>query len=160
MNKNLCKLTLLSSVLAVAQVSAVEIDSRPLAPDIFELTVFNTNTADIAKLQSAAGPAAKKICGKKEALVGYYGIDISSRNKSADQSSPVLKLTAEVRCGTIARERIRADVASTPYQASEEDAAEVERITYRYLHNKDNAKYQNAFIMFSFSLNLVLLVFS
>jgi hypothetical protein len=128
------------------------IQTRQLDADSFELTITTTQTTDIHTAQEVLIPTAKKVCGSKEPQFGHYKFNSTEKIKGTSNEKPsTLTLNQEIKCG-VAEVQAQAEPSTKHWQPTEKDQSKIEESTYKYFQDRDQARYQNAYLMFSKSM--------
>ena len=137
-----------------AEPKDLKTQSQVLGPNRHEVVITSHQPIDLATAQSAVIPIVTKLCGKKEVRFLQRQFDASMNvNRSANEPLQSFSLTQNIECGAL--EYIPAPVTSSSlWQPTEQDQAVIERLTIKYLHDRDNDKYQNAYLMLATSMKL------
>ena len=131
-----------------------KIQSHGLGPDKHEVVITTHQSLDLITAQSAVMPTVKKLCGKKEIQFWQHQFDANMNiNSSDNEPLQTFSLIMNIECGVV--EYIPAPVTSSSlWQPTEQDQAAVEHLTNKYFRDKDNDKYQNAYLMLAISMKL------
>jgi hypothetical protein len=144
-----------TSFVSLAQSSDTQISSRQIGIDSYELKITTSQTTDVAIAQRLLIPGAKQLCGSKEPQFGHYSFDAKEPVAGSSNTVPsTLTLIQQIRCEVSATTAQAQDNLSSAaqWQPTKNDQGEIERLTYKYLHDKDMGHYQDAYGAFTDSM--------